>query len=124
MSDGLRVVTEMLSLWKRMDVDGALACFAEDAVFVDAPGARPARGKAAIRAVFDGYLRRMKTYDFEVRTSLGSERLVYLERFDVFGLADGSTMRIPLLGVFEIDESAKIAAWRDYWDTAMVRSRS
>lgn len=113
-------VLHMLDLWKALDLDGAIDCFADDAMFIESPGHEPAVGKAAIRAVFDGYLTQFDGYDYEVRTLAGDDRVAMMERFDIFRFPGGKTMRLPLTGVFEVDGAGKIAHWRDYWDRSTV----
>jgi uncharacterized protein (TIGR02246 family) len=52
-SDPVRLVLDMIDAYNARDLDGTVAYFAEDAVFVDAEGAATQTGKAAIRNVFD-----------------------------------------------------------------------
>jgi uncharacterized protein (TIGR02246 family) len=51
--DPVRVVLDMVEAYNARDLDGTVAYFADDAVFVSAEGAVTEKGKAAIRDVFD-----------------------------------------------------------------------
>lgn len=58
-------------------------------------------------------------YRFEIRHIAGAGDVVLTERTDVVG-AGGRAMPVPLMGVFEVRDG-KIAHWRDYFDTALIK---
>ena len=64
----------------------------------------------------------MAGIDFEVQRQVSDGNLVMNERIDVMRRAEGAPIRLPVTGVFEI-EDGKIKAWRDYFDMATVTNQ-
>jgi limonene-1,2-epoxide hydrolase len=117
-TDAEKVVTEFCNAWPRKNVDELLGFFTDDAVYHNIP-LEPAKGKAAIKAVFNTLILPMvKSLHFNVLKTASNGNVVFNERIDVFDLDNGKTISLPVAGVFEISGS-KINAWRDYFDVAM-----
>ena len=57
-------------------------------------------------------------YDFEIRNLAAAGDVVLTERVDTVG-AEGHSMPVPLMGIFEV-RGGRIAAWRDYFDTGLL----
>ena len=106
--------------WVASDVEGALACVADDAVFEpDLKGARH-QGKTALRALWGKYMELMRSYAYETLALVEGDRIAMLERLEVIGSSTGKELRLPIVGVFHFTADGKIAHWRDYWDTSMA----
>jgi pimeloyl-ACP methyl ester carboxylesterase/limonene-1,2-epoxide hydrolase len=95
---------------------------ADDIVFMNV-GLEIYRGKQAVLNHFNGpkgvWDMFPDTFEFRIRNLGVTDNRVYTERVDIVGV-DGHDARLPLLGIFEI-ENGKIKHWRDYSDMAMVR---
>jgi limonene-1,2-epoxide hydrolase len=117
-TDAEKIVTDFCNAWPRMNVDELLAFFTDDAVYHNIPF-EPAKGKAAIKEVFNTLILPVaKSLHFKVLHSASNGNVVFNERVDVFDLGNGKTISLPVAGVFEVTGS-KISAWRDYFDAAM-----
>ena len=114
-TDEERMVLHFLDLWDKQDVEGLMAGFTEDAVYMDMP-LPPREGHAAIRAyierVFSAFSVRIETAHI---ASAGA--VVFTERVDHLTLngPGGPTVPLPVTGVMEM-RGGKIAFWRDYLD--------
>jgi limonene-1,2-epoxide hydrolase len=95
---------------------------ADDIVFMNV-GLEIYRGKQAVLDHFNGpkgvWDMFPDTFEFRIRNLGITDSRVYTERVDIVGV-NGHDARLPLLGIFEI-ENGKIKHWRDYSDMTMVR---
>ena len=99
----------------RCDVEAMLAFFADDAVYHNIP-IQPVEGKAAIAATLAQFLGPATTEcEFEIVAIASAGGTVLTERVDRFVIG-GKQIALPVMGTFEISESGKIQAWRDYFD--------
>lgn len=112
------VVTEFCALWSTPDVDQIVEWFTEDAVYHNIP-MPPVQGHAAIREFIAGFVAAFDGIDFTVHHQIAQGELVMNERTDVMRRKDGFEIALPVMGVFEV-RGGRIAAWRDYFDMAMV----
>lgn len=115
-------IRDFFDCWHRFDLAGALSFIADDCVFRPDPSADPIRGREAIAAKWGKYMELMRTYDCEYVTTLASDRIVFCERLEIVGSSRGFEMRVPIVGVFELDGQGRISAWRDYYDTTHAPS--
>jgi limonene-1,2-epoxide hydrolase len=113
-----RIVADFCRAWSRMNLDEILGFMAEDAVYHNIPMA-PAKGKASIRAVVDGFLKMADAIDFKVLNTASAGNVVMNERVDSFVYKGGKKGSVPVVGVFEVS-GGKITAWRDYFDMKMA----
>ena len=119
---GENLVREFFDCWHRFDLDGALSHISEECRFRPDPNAETLAGKTAIRAKWAKYIELMRSYDCEYGPVTQAGNIVFCERLEIVGSSRGYEMRVPIVGVFEIDDAGKIAAWRDYYDTASATS--
>lgn len=96
--------------------------FADDATYQPVvPLAPIVRGRAAILAELRGRASQYHHPACEIHTIVSSDDRVFTERTDtVTMLADDRKITVHTTGVFELDEDARIVAWREYWDLAAV----
>lgn len=113
-----KIVTDFCRAWSRMNMDEILGFMTDDAVYHNIPMA-PAKGKAAIRAVVEGFLKMSEAIDFKILHSAGAGSVVMNERVDSFTYKGGKKGSVPVVGVFEVS-GGKISAWRDYFDMKMA----
>jgi len=112
------LVTEFCTLWAAPDTAKLTAFFAEDAVYHNIP-MKPLRGRAAIEAFIAASVRDYDGIDFIVHSQISDGQRVMNERTDVLRRKDGVSVRLPVMGVFEVSDD-RIVGWRDYFDLATV----
>ena len=113
-----KIVSNFCQAWSRMNLDEILGFMSDDAVYHNIPMA-PAKGKAAIRGVVDGFLKMADAIDFKINQTTSSGNVVMNERVDSFVYKGGKKGSVPVVGVFEVS-GGKITAWRDYFDMKMA----
>jgi limonene-1,2-epoxide hydrolase len=115
----LATVNRLIAGWEARDVEAICACFTPDAVWHNMP-MPPIEGLAAIRELIARFLGDAEEVRFEVRYAFEvAPGVVMTERVDIFRQKDGKQMRLPVMGVFEL-EGGLIKAWRDYYDSAAM----
>jgi limonene-1,2-epoxide hydrolase len=119
-----KVVSDLFAAWSRLDLDGIMSHFAEDAVWDNVPMNNPAKGKAAIRDLTQGFLKDTASFDVKVSKCVQSGNVLFNERIDTVRTKNGKTIELPVVGVFEVSDSGKISAWRDYFDMATLTKQS
>ena len=112
------LVTEFCTKWSTPDPDELAAYFTEDGVYHNMPMAA-VQGREAIKEFIAGFLGGLDGIDFQVHRQVSDGDLVINERTDVMRRQGGEPIRLPVTGVFEI-ENGQIKAWRDYFDMATI----
>lgn len=111
----LDVVAALVDGWQRRDADAIAGCFAEDGVWHNMPHA-PIVGRPAIGAAIGRFLGSVTRAEFRIHHIAEiAPGIVVTERNDLFAMADGRAIDIPVMGIFEIADGA-VRAWRDYFD--------
>ena len=105
------VVRAHLEAVSSLDIDQIMARFAEDAKFMPAIGWPTTSGIAALRELWEGFLKVMTKCDIVNRAVAGD--VVLTERVDRL-IYDGKPLDAPGMGAFEVSGD-KITAWRDYF---------
>ncbi|MFD4467712.1 SgcJ/EcaC family oxidoreductase [Rhodococcus sp. NPDC058505] len=111
-----QLVTEFCARWKDADADALAAYFTEDAVYHNIP-MQPIVGRDAIREFIAGFLGQTGGVEYRVHHQATTGPVVMNERTDVFTIG-GTTIELPVMGVFEVTEDGRISGWRDYFDMA------
>ncbi len=96
------LVTEFCKKWTTPDPEELAGYFAEDAVYHNIP-MEPVAGRDAIKQFIAGFLAGFDGIDFQVHRQLSQGDLVMNERTDVMRRKDGKPIRLPVTGVFEIE---------------------
>ncbi len=120
-ADPTDVVARFCAAWGQGDLEAILAFFTPDAVYHNIP-MDPVEGVDAIRATISGFFGMVSKIEFRVKNSATDGNVVMNERVDAFITAD-KTMELPVMGVFEVTDDGKIAAWRDYFDLNQLMSQ-
>jgi len=110
-----QVVSDLFAAWTRLDLDAIMSYFSEDAVWDNVPMS-PAKGKAAIREMTNGFLKDSAAFTAKISRTVSVGNVVCNERVDTITMKNGKSAAIPVAGMFEIDNSGKIKIWRDYFD--------
>jgi limonene-1,2-epoxide hydrolase len=108
-----KVVSDLCS--PRLDLDGIMGYFAEDAVWDDVLMS-PAKGHAAIREMTYGFLKDTDTFSAKIVRSMHDGNVVFNGRIDTIVMKSGKKADIQVAGMFELDDAGKIKVWRDYSD--------
>jgi limonene-1,2-epoxide hydrolase len=108
------VVRRFLASWVKSDIEEIASFFNSDAVYVDGPsGTR--RGLKDIRATLSGHAELVPSTTVEIKAIVADGPTVIVERVDNFEMG-GTPLFLEAVGVFEIDDDARITRWRDYYD--------
>ena len=68
------------------------------------------------------YLKDVCGFPADIRKLAVSGSVAFAERIDHLQRSDGSTIvSVPATGVFEFNDEGKIAAWREYFDSAVLK---
>jgi|HubBroStandDraft_1064217.scaffolds.fasta_scaffold531928_2 limonene-1,2-epoxide hydrolase len=110
-----KVVNDLFAAWTRLDLEGIMSYFAEDAVWDNVPMS-PAKGKAAIREMTNGFLKDSTSFSAKILKQVHVDNTVFNERVDTIAMKNGKSAAIPVAGMFELDNAGKIKVWRDYFD--------
>jgi len=110
-----KVVNDMFAAWTRLDIDGIMSYFAEDAVWDNVP-MPTAKGKQAIRQMIEGFMKDMSGFGLKILKSLHEGNTVFDARVDTISMKSGKRAEVPVAGMFELDGAGKIKLWRDYFD--------
>jgi limonene-1,2-epoxide hydrolase len=113
-----KVVSDLFAAWTRLDLDGIMSYFAEDAVWDNVPMNAPAKGRAAIREMTHGFLKDASGFGAKILKTVHVGNTVINERVDTIKMKNGKSADVPVAGVFELNDAGKIAVWRDYFDLA------
>ena len=108
------VVLDFLNAWNRCDLDAVVSLFHDEIVYHNIP-MEPLNGKAEA-AAFVRSMPGLESCRWELINAAANGNVVLTERVDNF-VINGCTVRIPVMGTFEISEG-KIRRWRDYFDLA------
>jgi limonene-1,2-epoxide hydrolase len=117
MDDGAHyenLVRRFCQAWADGDFDAVVASFTDDGVYHNIP-VDPMVGHEQIRAMIDGFTNGLDIVEFKILEMLSRGSTVITERVDIFRKPDGSTVELPVMGIFEF-EGDKIARWREYFD--------
>jgi limonene-1,2-epoxide hydrolase len=110
-----QVVNDLFASWTKLDLEAIMSHFSEDAVWDNVP-MNPAKGKAAIREMTNGFLKDTTSFNVKILRTLSGGNVLFNERVDTITMKSGKSAAIPVAGVFEIDNNGKIKIWRDYFD--------
>jgi len=115
MSTNSELVSAFVASWGSKDIDRIMDYFTDDAVYINIPIDPPNRGKAAIRAMIEGFLGMAEALEFVIHEQGETpDGKVMNERTDRF-LVNGKWVALPVMGIFEL-RGGKISGWRDYFD--------
>jgi limonene-1,2-epoxide hydrolase len=112
------VVREFCAAVSKRDADLIRPLLADDVVYHNI-GMAPSVGIEATIANLQGQWSMFTgIYEFRVSNLAAAGDVVLTERIDEVG-GDGSSMAVPVMGVFELRDG-RIARWRDYFDTGLL----
>jgi limonene-1,2-epoxide hydrolase len=107
-------VRQFLDAWAGRDLEAILRNFAPNSVYHNVPVA-PIRGIDGIRKIFQTFLDLFPDARLEIISLASAPNLVIAERVDHFTLHDGRKIKLPVTGVFVL-ENGLIQRFSDYFD--------
>jgi limonene-1,2-epoxide hydrolase len=119
------IVREFCDAWgdgatARPDVNKIISMFAEDGVWqLWVPAGPTFKGRAALRSEIDRQCGFSTHMHCGITKIISSGQIVVTERVDHFTM-HGIRVEHALMAIYEIDADGKVAAWREYFDTADI----
>ena len=119
MTNNSDIITDFKDCWGRKDIDGIMAHFSEDAIYINIPMEPANEGVTAIRAFIEGFIGMASDIEFIVHHQIDNgQGIIMNERTDRFFINDG-WLELQVMGIFEL-ANGKITHWRDYFDMAKL----
>jgi len=125
MSDDARIarnvhkVRQFIDAWGAVDPEAAMACLSEGVVYINQPLAAVV-GQQDVRKIVAGIMRLSKRVHWELRNCFGHGNVVVTERLDCWDFdGRGWGLKLPCIGMFDLDADGLICGWRDYFDNRM-----
>ncbi|XOV83690.1 MAG: SgcJ/EcaC family oxidoreductase [bacterium] len=112
-SDNVKIITEFVAAWSRLDAEELASYFCEDGCYYNMP-TEPVRGRTAVQAFIQGFTANWTSTQWDIIHIAAAGDVVFCERLDRTETTAGH-VDLPCLGVFEM-ENGKIKEWRDYFD--------
>lgn len=108
-----------IDAWEAIDPDVAMACLADNIVYINQPLA-PVVGQANVRRIVAGIMAKTVRVRWELRSLFGRGPTVVTERLDCWDFnGRGWGLKLPCIGMFDLDDTGKICGWRDYFDNRL-----
>jgi limonene-1,2-epoxide hydrolase len=112
-----KTVNDLFAAWTRLNLDEVMSYFADDAVWDNVP-MTPAKGRAAIREMTQGFMKDASAFSAKILKSVHDGNTVFNSRLDTIVMKNGKKAEVPVAGMFELNDAGKIKVWRDYFDLA------
>jgi limonene-1,2-epoxide hydrolase len=109
-----------IDAWEALDPDVAMACLSENIVYINQPLA-PVIGQRDVRKIVAGIMQETRRVHWELRNVFARGNTVVTERMDCWDFKGGNhwNLKLPCIGMFELDTQDKICGWRDYFDNRL-----
>lgn len=112
-------VREFLDAWGAVDPDWAMDCLSDDIVYINQP-LEPVVGQKDVRQIVGGIMELSYAVNWELRNCFGRGSTVVTERLDCWDFTgDGWGLKLPCIGMFDVNDDGLICGWRDYFDNKM-----
>lgn len=114
-----QAVRSFIQAWRDLDVDAAMSHLAPDIEYINQP-LDPIVGHDGVRKLIKSLIDRTHWVDWELKNVFGSGNTVCTERLDCWDFdGKGVGLRLPCVGMFDLNDDGKITGWRDYFDIAL-----
>jgi limonene-1,2-epoxide hydrolase len=112
-------VREFIDAGGAVDPDWAMACLSNDIVYINQP-IEPVVGQTDVRKIVAGIMKLSKAVNWELRNCFGYGTTVVTERLDGWDFdGKGWGLKLPCIGMFDVNDAGLICGWRDYFDNRM-----
>jgi limonene-1,2-epoxide hydrolase len=110
------VVRKFIHAWDSRDLEGALALLSDDIIYINQP-LEPIVGLPGMRRIIKALMEQCVAVEFKLLNLFGNGSRVCTERLDCWDFdGSGVTLRLPCVGMFDVNKEGKIKGWRDYFD--------
>jgi len=114
-----KVVRRFIDAWAALDVEAAVACLAPNIVYINQP-LEPVVGLPNVRKIIQGILEQTKKVEWKLLNVFGRGNTICTERLDCWDFdGKGWGLKLPCIGMFDLDADGKICGWRDYFDNKL-----
>lgn len=114
-----KIVRRFIDAWAALDVDAAMAYLAENIIYINQP-LEPVIGLVKVRKIIQGILSRTSKVEWKLINIFGRGDTICTERLDCWDFdGRGWSLRLPCIGMFDLDSNGKIRGWRDYFDNRL-----
>jgi len=111
-----QVVRRFIDAWAAKDVDACMACLSPEILYINQP-LEPVVGLSNVRKIIKGILDVTNKVEWKLSNVFGRGNTVCTERLDCWDFdGKGWSVKLPCVGMFDLDEQGKIVGWRDYFD--------
>jgi limonene-1,2-epoxide hydrolase len=114
-ADNIRIVTEFVEAWSRLDADELAGYFTDDGCYHNMP-IGPVSGREAVRDLIANFSASWTATTWDLINIAAAGDVVFTERLDRTKAGERG-VDLPCAGVFEM-EDGRIKVWRDYFDLA------
>lgn len=112
-------VTKFIDAWGAIDADATMACLSDDIVYINQP-LEPVIGQRDVRQIVEGIMKLSREIHWELKNCFCRDNVVVTERLDHWDFdGKGWGLKLPCIGMFDIDDAGLICGWRDYFDNRM-----
>jgi len=111
-----KAVREFIRGWETRDLALAMAQVTDDMCYLNQP-LEAIRGRENVAKMIGSIIAPAKKVEFKLLNLFGSGNKVVTERLDCWDWdGSGFTLKLPVCGMFELNEAGKIYEWREYYD--------
>ena len=111
-----KVVAEFIEAWHKMDLEAAMALLAPEIEYINQP-LEPIVGRSGVRTLIKALMDQSHSIEFKLISLFGAGDNVCTERLDCWDFdGKGVGLRLPCVGMFDVNADGKICGWRDYFD--------
>ena len=115
----VKKVRLFIDAWAAIDPDVAMACLSHDINYINQP-LPPVVGQRDVRKIVAGIMQLSKKVHWELRSCFGRGNTVVTERMDCWDFdGNGWGLKLPCIGMFDLNDDGKICDWRDYFDNRL-----
>lgn len=110
------IVAAFIEAWHQKDLEAAMALLAPEIEYINQPLA-PIVGKPGVRTLIKALMDQSHSIEFKLIRLFGAGDHVCTERLDCWDFdGKGVALRLPCVGMFDVNAAGKICGWRDYFD--------
>ncbi len=106
-----------IAAFENKDPAGVATHLAPDVYLCNGPF-DPQTSREEVQGLLEAFFPHLGAVKFrDLRLFAGGD-MVYTERVECFGIigSDGDEVKLPVCGIYRLNDDGKIVYWREYWD--------